>query len=140
MPQPTSTSLTIGRLAQAAGVNVETVRYYERRQLLERPRPGRGAFRHYPLSAVARIRFIKRAQHLGFTLSEIGELLSLQDSPAADRSEVRELTAQKLESVRVRIADLERMQAALIKLLRLCHGHGPLKSCPIIDGLSGADE
>ena len=85
--------LTIGKLARAAGVGIETIRYYQQRDLLPVP-PASGAFRHYPMTLVARIRFIKRAQELGFSLDEISELLRLEDG--TDRSSIRRITSDRL--------------------------------------------
>ena len=90
---PVPQALTIGRLARAADVGVETIRYYQERQLLPVP-PSSGAFRYYPVSLIERIRFIKHAQELGFSLGEVGELLQLEDG--ADRSSIRRIAADRL--------------------------------------------
>lgn len=127
--------LTIGRLAEAAGSDVETIRYYERRGLIPEPPRGRNGYRFYPASAVARLRFIQRAKTLGFSLAEIADLLRLQDANA-DRGEIRALTRQKLGDLEQRIADLQRMHAVLANLEERCTGHGPAESCPIIEALS----
>ncbi len=119
--------LTIGRLAREAGVNVETVRYYQRRGLLpEPPRPA-GGIRRYPHATVARIRFIKRAQRLGFTLTEIGELLSLGDGHC---DEVQALARRKCAAIEARIRDLETMAVALRALLSQCEGGMPSPVVP----------
>jgi Hg(II)-responsive transcriptional regulator len=125
--------LTIGKLARAANVGVETVRYYQQRELLPVP-AARGAFRYYPTSAVDRIRFIKRAQELGFTLDEIAELLRLQDG--ADRVQLRELAGTKVEQISQKLADLERMRSVLVHLIDACEHTGRDHPCPIIDTLA----
>lgn len=130
---------TIGRVAQEAGVGVETVRYYERRGLIDRPDSGSG-FREYPCTAPDRIRFIRRAQQLGFTLSDIAELLQLTDSTSASRREVRALAEQKVESVRERIEDLRRIEQQLTELIGKCSGRGPVPGCPIVEALKSTSE
>ena len=126
--------LTIGRVAGAAGVNVETVRYYQRVGLIdEPPRPAQG-FRRYPAATVARIRFIKRAQELGFALREIGELLGLDDV-ACD--EARRLAEGKLVLVHERIRDLEHMAARLESMIATCREERDTRGCALIEALSG---
>ena len=125
-------SLTIGRLARAAGVGVETIRYYQRRDLLPLP-TAQGSFRQYPVALTARIRFIKRAQELGFSLDEITELLRLQDG--VHRNAIRRLAADRITQIEKKLADLRRMQKALKQLLTNCeHTRGDLP-CPIIASL-----
>jgi len=126
--------MTIGRLADQAGVNVETIRYYQRRGLLaEPPRPANGQ-RHYPPQLVKRVRFIKRAQGLGLTLDEIGSLLDLDESRAC--AETRELAAHKLEVIESKLADLKAMRKALTALLRECDMGTAKGTCPIIHALA----
>jgi len=127
--------LTIGRLAEAADSDVETIRYYERRGLIPEPPRGRNGYRLYPAAAVERLRFIQRAKTLGFSLAEITDLLRLQDANA-DRGEIRALTRQKRTDLEQRIADLQRMRAVLADLEERCTGHGPAESCPIIEALN----
>ena len=118
--------LTIGKLAAAAGVGVETVRFYERKGLIQRPaRPG-GGFRVYSQEAIARLAFVREAQELGFTLKEIGDLLTLRANPAADCAAVRGRAATKLAQLESRIAKFERMRATLRELLSECPGRGEL--------------
>jgi MerR family mercuric resistance operon transcriptional regulator len=124
-------SLTIAAAAKAARVGVETVRYYERRGLIEQPKQKVGAYRRYNGRHVARIRFIKRAQELGFTLEEIQSLLALQDG--TDRRSIRTIAASRLEQIRTRIADLRRIEKALGHLLHECEARVGTPSCPIID-------
>ncbi|MBI1425696.1 MAG: MerR family DNA-binding protein [Gammaproteobacteria bacterium] len=114
---PDETELTIGRVAKAAGVNVETVRYYQRIGLIaEPPKPAQG-YRTYPANTVEHIRFIKRAQELGFSLDEITDLLSLNDR---DCDEARTIAEHKLDIIQHRIDDLAAMQRELTKLIKAC--------------------
>ncbi len=123
--------MTIGRLARAAGVNIETIRYYQRRNLLATPhKPPDGARRYRP-DTLTRLRFIKRAQELGFTLREIAELLKLGDGSC---KETRAIAEHRLADIETRIRDLESMRAALDKLIRTCRA-GNQSSCPIIASL-----
>ena len=124
------TPLTIAGVAKAAGVGVETVRYYERRGLVSQPRRGAGTYRHYEPDHVRRIRFIKRAQDLGFTLQEISSLLKLEDG--ADRRSIRSIAGARLEETRRRIADLKRIEGVLAHLLHDCEAHAKAPRCPII--------
>lgn len=128
-------TLTIGRLAKAAGVGVETIRYYQQRALLPEPEASNGAFRHYPEQLVDQIRFIKRAQKLGFTLEEIGALLHLNNG--VDRGSIRKLASERLDSIRNKISDLQRMDVVLSHLIQECETTGSARSCPIISTLSG---
>lgn len=130
--------LTIGRLARAADVGIETIRYYQRRELLPLPEPeDGGAFRYYPLNLVDRIRFIKRAQDLGFSLDEIATLLQLEDG--TDRKAIRKTAGDRLNEIRTKIADLQRMENVLAHLIHECEASGRAKSCPIIAALAGKD-
>jgi MerR family mercuric resistance operon transcriptional regulator len=127
--------LTIGKVARAAGVNVETVRYYQRSGLVpEPPRPA-GSVRRYSDETVARLRFIKRAQELGFSLAEIRRLLALGDPQSCGKA--RALAADKLSLVSSRIADLERMRAVLESLIERCDAVRGRVACPIIETLAG---
>ena len=123
---------TISKVAKALGINIETVRFYERRKLIDQPAKPTSGFRHYPDETVARIRFIKRAQELGFTLEEIAHLLSLNDRPC---SQVQDLAAQKLSAVREKMANLRRLEDVLKSLLAQCHDNDDESICPIIHSL-----
>jgi Hg(II)-responsive transcriptional regulator len=125
----TSTTYTIGQLACAANVGVETIRYYQRRELLPIPKVASG-FRTYPKALVERIRFIKRAQELGFTLDEISTLLQLEDGD--DRIAIRKVAADRLRQVESKLADLQKMQKMLSGLIHECEITGKSKACPII--------
>jgi MerR family mercuric resistance operon transcriptional regulator len=123
------TSLTIGKLAAAAGVGVETVRYYQRRRLLATPQ-GRDGYRRYGENHVERLRFIKRAQGIGFSLDEIAELIALNDS--RDHEVARTLAGEKLRDIETRIAQLQQMAGALRQLVHQCECGGRDMPCPII--------
>lgn len=128
-------ALTIGLLAGQSGVNVETIRFYQRRGLLAEPEKPLGGIRRYGATEVARVRFIKSAQRLGFTLGEIGLLLKLEDG--ARCAEAREIAELKLADVRARLTDLQRIEAALSGLVKECQAGGSV-SCPLIASLLDA--
>jgi MerR family copper efflux transcriptional regulator len=128
-------SLTIGKAAQSAGVNIETIRFYERQKLIEQPPKPMGSVRRYSPETVARIRFIKEAQHLGFSLREIRELLELRADPGADCADVRGRAITKRNEVERKIAELGRIRAALDTLIASCPGGGALRACTILDAI-----
>lgn len=129
--------MTIGGLAKAADVNIETVRFYQRIGLVQAPeKPLRGV-RRYADGDVARLRFIKRAQELGFVLAEIRNLLTLEDGQSCGAA--RALAAHKLEIVESRLADLARMRGALKELVARCDLRRGKVACPIIATLAGRD-
>ena len=127
-------AMTIGAAAREAGVHVETIRYYQRLGLLPRPPLLRGHVRRYSREFVERVRFVKRAQQLGFTLEDIGELLALAAGNGC--SEVCGLAERKMEDVRRRIADLHAMQAALQGLVAGCHANPLGEPCPLVQALA----
>jgi MerR family mercuric resistance operon transcriptional regulator len=129
-----SENLTIGTLAKQGGVNVETIRYYQRRGLLRKPAKPRSGFRQYTSDTVKRVRFVKRAQGLGFTLEEITGLLALDERKAC--SETRGIAAYKLELIEEKIADLSKMKKALFRLVRACDASSAGAPCPIIHVLT----
>src|SRR5213596_1218399 len=126
-------SLSIGAFAEAAGVNVETIRFYQRKGLLPEPERPYGSIRRYGETDVARLRFVKSAQRLGFSLDEVAGLLMLDDGTHCD--EARELAEQKLVDVRGKLADLQRIESVLAALVHdCCASHGTV-SCPLIAAL-----
>ena len=132
----TTATVKIGELARCAGVNVQTVRYYERRGLLDEPRRRDSGYREYPLAAVARLRFIRRAQELGFTLAEIGDLLTLRLDPDTTSADVKGKAEEKVREIEEKILDLKRMRDALLHLAGRCRGgQGPTGDCPLLDAL-----
>lgn len=131
-------SMTIGQLAAAAGVNVETVRYYQRRELLAMPEREVGSIGRYPESSLTRLRFIKRAQALGFSLDDVQALLSLDDGQSC--SSARALAERKLMEVQERIQTLRALEDALQAAVANCSTGKRKVSCPLIDALMRADE
>lgn len=127
--------MTISQVARQAGVGVETVRFYERQGLIdEPPRPDSG-YRQYSLDVIKRIQFIKRAQELGFSLKEISELLTLRVEPASTCADVKKQAEAKIDKIERKIEDLLRMKQALVQVVCLCRGEGPVSHCPILDTL-----
>lgn len=126
-------NLTIGTFAQAVGVNVETIRFYQHKGLLATPQRPPGSIRRYGSADVARVRFVKAAQRLGFSLDEIGQLLTLEDGTHC--SEAAELASHRLNDVRAKLADLASIEAVLSRLVDECHAHQGKVSCPLIAAL-----
>lgn len=122
--------MTIGQLAKAGGVGVETIRFYQRLGLLPTPARPYGGIRRYSHETVARLRFIQAAKRLGFSLEEIAQLLQLEDGLHC--AQARELAQRKLEAVRVRIADLKRMEGALMELIERCDQAQGQVRCPLL--------
>ena len=133
-------ALTTAEVAGQAGVNVQTVRYYERRGLLPEPPRRPSGYRQYDAAHVKRIRFIKRAQDLGFTLAEIDELLSLRAAPDASSRQVKRRTEEKIHEVDAKIRDLQQIRSTLVDLAAACDGHGTTGDCPILHALDGTPE
>lgn len=129
--------MTIGKAARDAGVGVETIRFYERKGLIDRPRkPQSGGYRIYSNETVVRVRFIRQAQQLGFSLREIDDLLSLKTSPGADCNDVRARAIEKREEIVRKLGQLRSMKGALDDLIDACPGRGAVRNCSIIDALS----
>lgn len=126
-------NLTIGGLARAAGVNVETIRYYQRRDLLAEPERPHGGIRRYGRADLERLIFVKSAQRLGFSLKEITELLRLDDGAHCNEASV--LAEQKLGDVREKIESLKRIERVLSELVQACSKHEGNIACPLIDSL-----
>ena len=131
-------TLTIGQVAREAGIGVETVRFYEREGLLEHPARRSSGYREFQTDAVARLRFIKQAQRLGFTLREIKELLALKIDPDSKRAQVRERALTKIADIERRIKELKRMKKALAPLIEACDGQGKLEGCPSLDAIDSS--
>lgn len=125
-------SLSIGQVAEAAGVGVETVRFYQRQGLIEEPSRQGTRHRRYPQETVARIRFIRGAQELGFSLKEIEELMALRIAPGTSKSEIRARAQAKVDEIQEKMRDLQRMRDALLKLIGSCEGTGTVEDCPIL--------
>lgn len=125
----------IGEAAKKAGVHKETLRYYERRGLIPEPDRRRSGYRIFTDEHVQRIKFIKRAQELGFTLSEIEDLLTLRVDHHTTCADVRQRAERKLTDVEEKIAELQKIRDALQHLTDLCQGEGPTSECPILDAM-----
>ena len=131
--------LTIGKVARSAGLAIDTVRYYEREGLLETPARTASGYRHYRSDVVARLRFIRQAKELGFSLREIKELLSLRVEAGRSCADVRARAERKIADVEQRVATLMRMKRALAKLASSCSGRGPTSECPILEALESRE-
>lgn len=131
--------LTTGKLAREGGVSVETIRYYERRGLIGKPPRSMGGFRLYDTDAVRRVRFIRRAQGLGFTLNEIIELLALRADRRTNCADVKMRAERKIAEIDRRIADLRSVRHTLDSIASACDGDGDVSECPILDCLDAQD-
>jgi Cu(I)-responsive transcriptional regulator len=127
--------LTIGKIAKSAGVGIETVRFYEKQGLLDPPQRTESNYRIFPEEEITKLRFIKRAKALGFSLVEIRDLLSLRHDPQATKADVKQRAEAKIKDIKQRIQDLKRMLKALESLSSTCDGHGPVSECPILEAL-----
>lgn len=134
-----SEDMSIGQVASAGKVNVQTIRYYERRGLLPATSRTRAGYRQYAGESVTRLRFIKHAQELGFALNEIRELLALRVRDGAACATVERRTRAKLDAVRQRIGDLRRMERTLERLSKACAARRKTDSCPILEALGDGD-
>ena len=128
-------SLTIGKVAKQAEVGVETIRFYEREGLIEEPPRRESGYRQYPSDTVDRVRFIKRAKELGFSLKEIKELLALRIAPGTTCDQIKKRADAKVGDIEDKIRSLQRMKRALKKLTVACSGKGSASECPILDAL-----
>ncbi len=129
----TSNTLTIGLLAQAVGINVEAIRFYQRKGLMPLPERAYGRIRRYTDADLDRVRFIKASQRLGFSLAEVGELLRLEDGTHCE--EARRIAEHKLRDVREKLADLQRIETALDQLVAQCDSARKTVKCPLISSL-----
>lgn len=131
--------LTTGELARRGGVNLESIRFYEQEGLLPKPPRTRAGYRVFPEESVRRIRFVKRAQELGFSLREIKELLGLRLDPHTSCADVRQKAEAKLADIEQKVRDLRRMHAALARLATACPGRGATADCPILESLDSTN-
>ncbi len=127
--------LTIGTVARLAGVGVETVRYYQRRGLIAEPSRRESGYRQYGPEAVRRIRFVRRAKELGFSLRQIKELLELQADPGTSCEGVKQRAEAKIVEIERKIRDLQEMNTVLRRLAAACGGRGTVTACPILEAL-----
>ena len=128
--------ISTSELARKTGVNPETIRYYERAGLLPKPPRSQSGYRLFPPNSVRRMRFIRRAQELGFSLKEIKELLALRISPGSTRADVRKRAKAKVADIDEKIQHLREIKKTLVRLDQTCCGEGPASDCPILDNLS----
>ncbi len=132
--------LSSGELAKNCRVNLETIRYYERRGLLPKPPRNQSGYRLFSRDAVRRVRFIKRSQELGFSLREIKELLGLRIRPNTTCADVRKQAETKIADIKAKIQGLRSMQQALERLTAACSGGGPATECPILESLDPEED
>ncbi len=128
-------TFTTGQLAKETRVNIETIRYYERRGLVPEPRRRASGYREFTPEYIERILFIKRAQTLGFTLNEISELLALADGNSACK-DIRKFAEDKVKDIETRIHDFQKIKKVLNDLIKKCLGKREISECPIIESLS----
>lgn len=133
-------TFTIGQIAREAGVGVETVRFYERQGLIAAPSRRASGYRQFDEAVVDRLRFIREAKALGFTLNEIKELLSLKLDPSTTCTDVKKRAEAKITDIEAKLDSLIRMKQALVKLTKSCSGRGTTSDCPILDALDGEEE
>ncbi len=128
-------ALKIGEVAERGGVNLQTIRYYEREKLLPEPPRLASGYRIYPVQTVRRVRFIKRAQEIGFTLAEIRGLLAIRIDADRNSSEVRTLAQAKITDIEQKIQTLQLMKQVLSRITERCSGCGPTSECPILESI-----
>jgi MerR family mercuric resistance operon transcriptional regulator len=133
------TALKIGEVAARGGVNLQTIRYYERKGLLPKPPRLASGYRAFPTEAVHRVRFIKRAQELGFSLADIRELFSIQIDTEKDCSDVQRLAKAKIADIEQKINTLQSMKRVLTRLAKACPGRGPSSQCPILESIDSEE-
>lgn len=133
-------SLTIGKVAKCSGIGVETLRFYQRRGLIDVPPRKDSGYREYPADTVERVRFIKRAKELGFSLKEIKDLVALRPAPGSACTRVRKRAEAKITDIEEKIRSLQRMKRSLQRLAAACEGKGPVSKCPILDALEESEK
>lgn len=133
-------NLSIGQLASAAGVTVETLRFYEKQGLLSEPQRTDSGYRQYPPDSIKRVRFIQHAKQVGFTLNDIGELLALRQDQNTACADIKSRAIRKIEEVDQKIRELERIRDALQRMAQKCSGAGALSDCPILEELDDQEE
>ena len=133
-------ALTRGQVARRTGIGVETVRYYEQRGLLDNPTRTRSGYRQYDEDAVRRLRFIRRAKQLGFSLSEVRELISLRLDPGTECADVQRRAEEKLREIADKVRDLRRMQAGLEELTAACGRNDRSMECPLLNVLEKGEK
>ena len=132
-------SLSIGQVAKATNLSVDTIRFYEQKELIYRPPRTPSGYRQYTPDVIRRISYIKRAKNCGFTLEDIKELLTLRNSSSAKCADVKRRVNEKISEIKSKIDDLERFREALGELDAICKGKGPISECPILDALDAVE-
>lgn len=130
------TLLSIGKIAKQAGISVETIRFYERKGLLQEPQRKESGYRQYQEEDIRKLVFIQHAKNLGFSLNEIRDLMSLQSDSRSTSREVKNMAENKLQDIEEKIKMLQRMRRTLKHLVDKCPGEGPTSECPILDALA----
>lgn len=133
------TTMTIGQMAKISGVGVETIRFYERKGLLAEPKRRDSGYRQFDSEALDRLNFIQGSKQLGFTLSEIKELLSLEIKPGTTKKDIKQLAQEKLENVEGKLQMLQQIQYTLKHLISQCDGKGDVSHCPILESIRKTD-
>ncbi len=128
--------MRIGKVAEQVGITVEAIRFYEKNGLVKPPKRNGSGYRDYPGDTVQHVSFIKRAKELGFSLKEIKELISLRSAHGATCGEVKKQAENKIADIDCKVEDLQRIKKALLKLVSVCPGQGPLSECPIIRSIN----
>lgn len=131
----TMNTMTIGQIARNSGTSIETIRFYEREGLIEKPSRTESGYRSYQPDVISRLSFIMQAKSLGFSLAEIKELLSLKFSPETNCGDVRNQAEKKILDIEHKIDSLQRIKLALVKLVTACPGSGPTTECPILEAM-----
>jgi len=129
------TFLSIGQIAERTGLTVETVRFYEKKTLINEPQRSPAGYRQYPPETVRRVQFIQNAKNVGFTLKDIGELLALARNPGTSCGDIKQRATQKIEEVDHKIRELQRIHDALGRMITKCDGRDDLSECPILEEL-----
>lgn len=129
--------MKIGTVSKLTSIGIETIRFYERLELIEAPERSTGGYRNYAPDVIRRLSFIKKGKTLGFTLQEIKDLLSLRFDPHSRREDVKTKTITKISEIEAKIKDLQKMRKALTKLIKACEGQGSSTQCPILDAMDG---
>lgn len=139
MKPTTQQFLSIGKVSKLSGVSIETIRFYETKGLVHEPSRRESGYRQYESDVLTRLRFIKKAQDLGFSLSEIKQLLMLEMNPKTTRAEIKSIAQEKILNIQNKIKDLQQMQKTLMQLTEQCSGKGKIQGCPILEAFKKSE-
>ena len=134
------TQLNIGQVAKQTGLTVEAIRFYEKKGLIDNPQRSESGYRQYPQETIKRVRFIQRAKDVGFTLSDIAELLDLRQEPGSSCTDIKLRATDKIEEVDLKIQELQKIRNALARMIMKCSGRGAISECPILEELDMDEE